>query len=211
MTRLILVRHAENDFVRTGKLAGRTPGVHLNEEGKRQAEALGKRLADKKIAAIYSSPLERAMETAEAVSKHYPHLQILIEEGVWEVDFGQWAGERLRKLSRTRLWGVVQRYPSAARFPNGETIREMQSRAVTALENIAAVNSGNVVIVSHADVIKAVIAHYAGMHLDMYQRIDIAPASISVIDVTRYGPRFSKMNDTAHYDYLLSPTSPPDK
>jgi probable phosphoglycerate mutase len=201
----VLVRHAQNDWVRTGKLAGRTPGVHLNDEGKRQAEALGARLADKKIAAIYSSPLERAVETAEAVASHHPDLQVILEEGIAEADFGQWAGERLRKLSRTRLWGVVQHYPSGAQFPQGETIRAMQARAVDALERIARLHSGNVVVVSHADLLKAIIAHYAGTHLDLFQRIDIAPASISIIDLGRYGPRIVRLNDTCHYDYTLSP------
>lgn len=205
MTRLVLVRHAQNDWVRTGKLAGRTPGVHLNDEGKRQAEALGGRFADKKIAAIYSSPLERAVETAEAVAAHHSDLGVLLEEGVAEADFGQWAGQRLRKLSRTRLWGVVQHYPSGAQFPQGETIRAMQARAVDALERIAGAHTGNVIVVSHADILKAVIAHYAGTHLDLFQRIDIAPASISIIDLGRFGPRIVRLNDTCHYDYTLSP------
>jgi probable phosphomutase (TIGR03848 family) len=205
VTRLLLVRHAQNDWVRTGKLAGRTPGVHLNEEGQRQAEALGQRLADKKIAAIYSSPLERAVETAEAIARHHSAISVQLEEGILEADFGQWAGQGLRKLSRTRLWGVVQHTPSAAQFPQGETIRAMQMRAVDALERIAASHSGSVVVVSHADVLKAVVAHYAGMHLDLFQRIDIAPASISVVDLSYYGPRFVRLNDTCHYDYTLSP------
>jgi len=207
LTRLILVRHASNDWVRTGKLAGRTPDIHLNDEGKRQAAALGKRLADKKIAAIYSSPLERAVETAEAVAGHYPDMKIQIEDGVAEVDFGQWAGQRLRKLSRTRLWGVVQSYPSGAQFPQGETIRAMQMRAVDALDRIASRYHGSVVVVSHADVLKAMIAHYVGIHLDLFQRIDIAPASISVIELHRWGPRLVRLNDTCHYDYTLSPVA----
>jgi probable phosphomutase (TIGR03848 family) len=209
VTRLILVRHAQNEYVRTGKLAGRTPEVHLNDEGKWQAETLGKRLADKKITALYSSPLERAMETAEAIVNHHPELNIQVDEGMLEADFGQWAGQRLRKLSRTRLWGIVQRYPSGARFPNGETFRAMQARAVDALDRIASLHSGTVVVVSHADVLKAVIAHYAGVHLDLFQRIDIAPASISIVDSSPHGPRLVRLNDTAHYDYTLSPAEPP--
>lgn len=209
MTRLILVRHASNEWVRTGKLAGRTPDIHLNDEGKRQSIALGKRLADKKIAAIYSSPLERAVETAEAVAAHYPDLGVQIEDGIAEVDFGQWAGQHLRKLSRTRLWGIVQSYPSGAQFPQGETIRAMQMRAVDALDRIASRYRGSVVIVSHADVLKAIVAHYAGMHLDLFQRIDIAPASISIIELHRWGPRLVRLNDTCHYDYALSPVERP--
>jgi probable phosphomutase (TIGR03848 family) len=205
VTRLILVRHAQNDWVRTGKLAGRTVGVHLNDEGKRQAQALGERLADKKIAAIYSSPLERAIETAEAVVQHHSEIKIQIEEGLVEADFGEWTGQAIQKLSRKRLWDAVQHNPSAAQFPLGETIRAMQMRAVDSLERIAAAYSGSVVVVSHADVLKAVVAHYAGMHLDLFQRIEIAPASISVIELGRFGPRFVRLNDTCHYEYTLTP------
>lgn len=201
MTRLLLIRHAENEWVRTGKLAGRTPGVHLNDAGKQQAEALGKRLADKKLAAIYSSPLERTVETAQAIAQHHSSLQVHIDEGLVEVDFGQWAGVRLRKLARTRLWRIVQGYPSGARFPRGESFPEVHARVVGALERIAAQHtSGMVVVVSHADVLKIAIAHYAGIHLDLFQRIGLAPASISIIDLGRHGPMLSCLNDTCHYE-----------
>ena len=203
MPRLLLIRHAQNDFVRTGKLAGRTPDVHLNEEGERQAAALGRRLADKKLAAIYSSSLERAVETATAIADHHDGLAVQIEDGVIEVDFGSWAGQRLRQLARTRLWKVVQGFPSGARFPGGESFFEVQARIVSTLERLAAPHTGNIVIVSHADVLKMAIAHYAGIHLDMFQRIEIAPASISIVDLNRYGPRLVRLNDTAHYDYIL--------
>lgn len=201
MTILLLIRHAQNEWVRTGKLAGWTPEVHLNEEGKKQAEFLGGRLASAKLQAVYSSPLERAVETAQAVLKHYPNLELQIEQGVGEVDFGKWTGKRLQQVARTRLWKVVQGYPSGARFPDGESFREMQFRVVTALEEIAAGHpSGNVAVVSHSDVIKAVVAHYTGMHLDLFQRIIISPASVSVIALGRMGPRIIKINDTSHYD-----------
>ncbi len=197
----MLIRHAQNDWVKTGRLAGWTPGVHLNEEGRRQAEALGERLASAKLQAVYSSPLERAVETAEAVVKHYPGLTVQIEEGVGEVAFGGWTGERLRKLRRRRLWDIVQNYPSGARFPEGESFRETQNRVIDALERIAQRHpGGKVAVVSHSDVIKLAVAYYAGIHLDLFQRLIISPASISIIGLSRMGPRIIRLNDTAHYE-----------
>jgi probable phosphomutase (TIGR03848 family) len=201
LTTLILIRHAQNDWVRTGRLAGWTPEVHLNEEGIEQAEALGRRLARANLKAVYSSPLERAVETAHLVLKHHPDLDLQIEKGIGEVDFGSWTGERLRKLSRTRLWKIVQDYPSNAQFPSGESIHQMQFRVVSALGRLAARHpDGLIAVVSHSDVLKAAVAHYAGMPLDMFQRLVISPASISIIGLHRMGPRIIKLNDTSHYD-----------
>lgn len=201
MTTLFLIRHAQNDWVRTGRLAGWTEGVHLNEEGQRQARLLGERLAHAKLAAIYSSPLVRATETAEAIAAHHDNLDVHIEEGVGEVGFGEWTGKRLRALSRTRLWQVVQRYPSGARFPEGESFLEMQFRLISTLEGLSKKHpQGNVVVVAHSDVIKAVFAHYAGIHLDLFQRIMVSPASLTIIHLTRMGPRIVRLNDTSHYD-----------
>lgn len=201
MTTLLLIRHAQNEWVRTGKLAGWTPGVHLNDEGKKQAELLGERLAHAKLQAVYSSPLERAVETAEAIVKHHDQLTLQVHAGVGEVDFGDWQGKRLRQLSRTRLWQVVQNYPSGARFPDGESFREMQFRVVSALEEIAQQHPrGMVAVVAHSDVIKAMMAHYLGLHLDLFQRLIISPAAISIVALGRMGPRIIKLNDTAHYD-----------
>jgi probable phosphoglycerate mutase len=201
LTTIVLIRHAENDWVRSGKLAGWTSGVHLNDEGKRQAEALSARLANVKLRAIYSSPLERAVETAEAIVSHQPDLTIQLEPDIGEAHYGQWTGESIRKLARTRLWQVVQSQPSRAQFPDGETLREMQSRAVGAVERICiSCPNGFVAIISHADVIKSVVAHYVGMHLDMFQRLLIAPASISIISLHKHGPILVRLNDTHHYD-----------
>ena len=203
MTTLLLIRHAQNEWVSSGKLAGWTPGVHLNEEGRRQAVLLGERLADAKLQAVYSSPLERAVETAQAIIERHNALEVCIHQGVGEVDFGEWQGKRLRQLARTRLWKVVQNYPSGARFPGGESIREMQFRVVGALEEIAASHPRSVVaVVAHSDVIKAMMAHYMGMHLDLFQRLMIAPASISIVALGRMGPRIIRLNDTAHLDKL---------
>ena len=203
MPQYLLIRHAQNEWVRTGRLAGWTPEVHLNEEGLNQADALGERLADAKLAAVYSSPLVRAVETADAIVKHYPHLEVEIDEKVGEVDYGDWTGKRLRQLSRKRLWRVVQGFPSGARFPDGESLYEMQTRVVQAIERLGGKHpGGRIAIVAHADVLKASVAHYAGIHLDLFQRLVISPASISIIDVHRYGPRIIRLNDTSHYDIL---------
>jgi probable phosphoglycerate mutase len=196
---LMLIRHAQNDWVKSGRLAGRTPGVHLNEEGKKQAETLGLRLESVKLRAIYSSPLERARETAEAVASHHPELTAAIEEGLNEVDFGSWTGRRLSRLSRRRLWQTVQRTPSRAIFPGGEAIRDMQNRLINTLEAIASRHgSGKIAVVSHSDVIKVAIAYYAGMPLDMFQRLIISPASISTVALGEHGPMILQVNDTSH-------------
>jgi probable phosphomutase (TIGR03848 family) len=196
-TALLLVRHALNDWV-SDKLAGWTPDVHLNDEGRAQAEALAQRLADRPIAAIYASPLERAVETAQIIAG--PHnMEVQIREGVGEVRYGEWTGQSLKDLAKEDAWQVVQFYPSGARFPGGEGIREMQARAVSELDAIAAAHpEETALVVSHADVIKAALAHYAGMHLDLFQRLVVNPASLSVVAFTQMGPRLVCLNDTAH-------------
>ncbi|MBZ0285557.1 MAG: MSMEG_4193 family putative phosphomutase [Anaerolineae bacterium] len=199
MTHILLVRHAVNDFVKTGKLAGWTPGVHLNDEGKAQAEALGKRLADAPIKHLYASPLERTMETAEAIRQHHPNLEIQQNAEIGEVRYGDWEGMEISKLSGRKMWHMVQHYPSRASFPNGETMRGVQDRAVNAVEALVAAHPRDlVVVVSHADLIKMVLAHYLGMHLDEFQRIVIAPASISSLMLGYGRPYVGTMNDMAH-------------
>ncbi len=199
MTHILLVRHAVNDFVKTGKLAGWTPGVHLNDEGKAQAEALGKRLADAPIKHLYASPLERTMETAEAIRQHHPNLEIQQNAEIGEVRYGDWEGMEISKLSGRKMWHMVQHYPSRASFPNGETMRGVQDRAVNAVEVLVAAHPRDlVVVVSHADLIKMVLAHYLGMHLDEFQRIVIAPASISSLMLGYGRPYVGTMNDMAH-------------
>lgn len=210
MTHLLLIRHGQNEWVTGGKLAGWTSGVHLDDEGRRQADALGERLAAAKLQAVYSSPLERAIETAEPIVRHYPAMTLHIEEGVGEVQYGRWSGQRLRKLARTRLWQVVQRFPSRTLFPEGESLRAMQFRVIEALERIAGRHpQGAVAVVTHADVIKAALAHYAGMHLDMYQRLVISPASISVVAIGGMGPLIIRVNDTCHCEHKGDAGAPP--
>jgi probable phosphomutase (TIGR03848 family) len=196
MTTLVLIRHATNDWVRKGLLAGWTPGVHLNEEGQSQAQALGKRLAASYLDAVYSSPLERALETAQAVAA--PHgLQVQIKEGIGEVHYGEWNGQPIKKLVKNPLWMAVQVYPSSTRFPGGETIGEMQARVVTALDEMQLAHPNSIIAaVAHADVIKAAVAYYAGVPLDLFQRLVISPASVTLVHLGHFGPRLLRMNDT---------------
>lgn len=199
-TTLLLIRHATNDWVGSDRLAGWTPGVHLNEQGRRQAQALAERLAKQKIAAIYSSPLERTIETAEILAK--PHsLPIRIRDGLGEVKYGDWTGQSVKELAEKQadLWRIVQMIPSQARFPNGESLYEVQVRAVRELDAIVRAHPGQTVaVVSHADVIKACLAHYLGIHLDLFQRLVISPASLTVVQVFPMGVSVSCVNDTSH-------------
>lgn len=201
MKLIVLVRHAVNEYVATGKLAGWTPGVHLNAEGQRQAELLAQRLASSKLkySALYTSPLERTRETAAPIAAALG-LEPILLEGVGEVRFGEWEGRELKELEKEELWRVVQAYPSGMTFPSGETIRAMQARAVDAVESVAAALEPKqaAIIVSHSDVIKAILAHYAGIHLDLFQRIVVSPASISVLGLTPHRPMIIRVNDTAH-------------
>jgi probable phosphomutase (TIGR03848 family) len=199
MTTLLLIRHAENDWVTTGKLAGWTPGVHLNDYGKLQAEALGKRMADQPIKALYASPLERTMETAAAVVAHHPDLTIQQNDGIGEVDFGVWQGEKIADLTRRKMWPVIQYTPTRAYFPGGETMRGAQARAIDALEDLARKHPRDVIAaVSHSDVIKLVLAHYLGVPLDLFQRIMVSTASLSIVQLGYGRPFVIQTNDTSH-------------
>jgi len=200
MTLLMLIRHATNDWVKKGLLAGWTPGVHLNEEGRTQAQALGEWLTTVPLTAIYSSPLERALETAQAVAA--PHkLDVQIHAGIGEVQYGEWNGRSLRELVQKPLWRAVQIHPSGTRFPGGETIGEMQARVVAALDEIRSAHpQGVVAAVAHADVIKAAVAYYLGAPLDLFQRLVISPASVTVVGFSPFGPRLLRMNDTGKFE-----------
>ncbi len=199
----MLIRHAVNDFVKTGKLAGWTPEVHLNDDGKAQAAALGERLADAPIKQLYASPLERTMETAQAIQQHHPHLEIQPNEGLGEVQYGDWEGAKIADLRQRKMWEVVQEYPSRASFPNGETMRGVQNRAVNEVERLVAAHPRDlVIVVAHADLIKMVLAHYLGMHLDNFQRIVVSPASINTLMLGHSRPFVATLNDTAHVQQL---------
>lgn len=199
MSQVLLIRHAVNEYVTTGKLAGRLEGVHLNEEGKAQASALGQRLAHAPLRVIYASPLERTMETARAIQEHHPNLPLIEHEGILEVDYGDWQDKKIHDLSRRKMWEVIQEYPSRAYFPNGETMRNAQNRVVDVIENLAQKHGDEMIaLVFHADLIKMAVAHYLGVHLDNFQRIVISPASISTIVLGHSRPFIATVNDTAH-------------
>lgn len=200
--RLLLARHAVT--AQTGPmLTGRAPGVDLSDEGRRQAEALGERLAGLPVAVVYASPIERTMQTAGAVAVRHG-LEVHVLEGVLEADYGEWTGGRIADLAKTDLWKVVQRSPSRARFPGGESLPEMQTRMVAALEVVVARHPGElVVVVSHADPIKAAIAHFTGVHLDLFQRVVVSPASVTVFELGPHGVAMLKCNDTGSLDELM--------
>jgi probable phosphoglycerate mutase len=201
-TRLVLVRHAVTE--QTGPLlSGRAPGIDLSDKGIGQAEATAQRLAKLPIAHVYASPIERTTQTAQRIAAHHG-LDVEPLEGVIEADYGDWTGGKLSELAKTDEWKVVQVAPSRAQFPNGETIRAMQARMVATLDEVVAKHQHEtVVVVSHADPIKSAIAHYSGMHLDLFQRVHVSPASVTVFDFHTYGVVMVKCNDTGGLDDLL--------
>lgn len=176
---IYLLRHAVTAATGT-KLGGRTTAP-LSDAGRDQAAQTAQYLADVTFKAIYASPLPRTTETAEIVAR--PHrLKVRPAEGMLEVDYGRWTDRPLKPLFKNKLWPVIQNTPSLVTFPDGESIRAAQERAVTAIEEIAGRHDGkNVVVVSHADVIKAVVAFYVGMGLDSFQRLHVNPASVTVL------------------------------
>ncbi len=180
-TYVFLIRHGENDWVGTDRLAGRSPDVHLNEKGREQAQELAQFLNQQAIAAIYSSPLDRCMETAQPLADLLK-LPVIVESGVLEVDYGDWQAGHLKELAKLPEWRLVQHYPSTFRFPKGETLREVQSRAISAIERIRDAHPNQVVaIFSHGDVIRTTMAHYLGTPIDLFQRVIISTASVSTV------------------------------
>jgi probable phosphomutase (TIGR03848 family) len=179
---ILLIRHAENDYVQNGRLAGRLPGVHLNEKGRTQAQELSLTISEIPIKAIYSSPLERAFETATILAERI-QLQVETRDGLMEVNFGEWQGRKIKELERLILWKIVHDNPGRMCFPGGETFCEAQLRIVNEIEGLVRLYTGNEIIlcVSHSDVIKLAIAYYIGLHIDLFQRLLISPASLSAL------------------------------
>ncbi len=185
---MLLVRHGQTPT--TGKtLPGRAKGLHLAETGVAQAEAVAQRLAPlKRVDAVYASPLERTRETAKPIGAARG-VRVAIDRGLLECDFGEWTGGELKELSKLPAWTTVQRYPSGFRFPGGESFAEMQTRITGALATLVERHPGGVVVaVSHADPIKAAVAHALGTHLDLFQRIVISPCSVTAISYGSAGP-----------------------
>jgi probable phosphoglycerate mutase len=200
----VLVRHAVT--AQTGPLlSGRQPGIDLSDTGRDQAAAVGVRLAPLPVRAVYASPIERTTQTAEHIASHHG-LAVIPLTGVLEADYGDWTGGTIAELAKTELWKTVQRAPSRARFPNGESIAQMQVRMVSALEAVVTEHRGEtVVVVSHADPIKAAIAHYSGLHLDQFQRLVVSPASVTAFDLGPHGAALLTCNDTGDLQGLLAP------
>jgi len=195
-TLVLFVRHGQTPT--TGKvLPGRATGLHLSDTGRQQAERAAERLKVlTKVDAIYASPLERAKETAAPIAKALG-LRTSIDKGLLECDFGDWTGGELKKLMKKPEWSTVQRAPSTFRFPNGESFTEMQTRMVGAVDRLRAEHRGGVVVcVSHADPIKAVLAHAMGTHLDLFQRIVVSTCSVSAVAYTGGGPIVLTVNST---------------
>ena len=189
-------------FVRHGKtpttgdlLPGRAPGLHLADEGRGQAEAVAERLgAFSKITAVYASPLERTRETAAPIARRLG-CKVTPDKGLLECDFGDWTGGKLKELMKLPEWGTVQRWPSGFRFPNGESFTEMQARITGTVNRLRARHPGeSIVLVSHADPIKAAVAEAIGTPLDLFQRIVVSPCSVTAIAYGPSGPTVLAVN-----------------
>jgi probable phosphomutase (TIGR03848 family) len=215
---LLLVRHGRTNANASGILAGRTPGVDLDETGRRQADAVATRLSTVALAAVVTSPLERCEQTAEAIAgQQASSVELIRDERLLECDYGSWTGKTLEELGKEDLWQVVQQHPARAVFPDGESLRDLQARAVDAARDhdarIAASSGEDAVwvAVSHGDVIKAITADALGMHLDMFQRVVVNPGSVTVIQYTPRRPMVLRVNDSAgEFAGLRPPTSDAD-
>ncbi|WP_433157829.1 MSMEG_4193 family putative phosphomutase [Kribbella sp. CA-247076] len=202
MPTVILVRHGRSAANTSGTLAGRTPGVKLDETGLQQAEAVGRRLAELPLATVVTSPLERCKQTAAAIAKHHPELRPATDRRLTECGYGDWTGQKLTTLMKDPLWAVVQQHPSAVTFPNGESMRAMQQRAVDAVRAhdaaLAQTHGDGAlwVAVSHGDVIKAIVADALAQHLDTFQRIVVDTATTTIITYTKTRPFLVRLNDS---------------
>ena len=209
MTYILLVRHGQNEWVKKHRLAGWIPGVHLNEEGHQQAAQAAERLAHLPVRAVYSSPVTRCLETAGYIAQRH-QVDVVELPALGEVRYGEWEGKKIAKLARKPEWYAVQHYPSRFRFPAGEALRDVQQRAISALEDLSRQHPQDmIVVVSHADVIKLVLAHYLGVHIDLFQRIGLAPASVSLLALSDNGMvRVLRINDDGP---IQPPPPPPEK
>ena len=211
---VLLVRHGRTSANAGGTLAGRTPGVGLDDTGRAQVEALAQRLSPLPLVAVLSSPLQRCQETAGAVAatggtRGVPRPPVLSDDRLSECDYGEWTGRPLKELAKDRLWPVVQAHPTAVQFPGGESMRQMQQRAVDAVrETDARVEAEHGpdalwVAVSHGDVIKSVLADALGVHLDAFQRLVVDPCSVSVVTYTPLRPFVVRTNDSGTLTSLV--------
>jgi probable phosphomutase (TIGR03848 family) len=204
MPLLLLIRHGENEYVKTGKAAGRLPNVHLNERGQQQAQDLADALKDVPIKAIYSSPLERAIETATPIA-NARKLEVQIEADLLESDIGKWQGKSWKVLRLTKVWKIVEHAPSRFRFPEGESFPEMQTRVVSTLERIIQNHKKPneiVACVFHADPIKLAVSHFLGLPLDHFQRLSCDTGSLTILHVSEAGANLVKLNQRPPFEFL---------
>jgi probable phosphomutase (TIGR03848 family) len=201
MNRLLLIRHALNDWV--GKrVAGWTPGVSLNEKGREQAARLAEWLEPVALEAIYSSPLERAVETAEPIATSHS-MEMEIRDSIGESRYGELDGKPVEEIFKTDLWEKWRLHPSRTRFPGAETTYEVQVRVVAQLEQILQDHpEGNIAVVTHADPIRVAVAHYIGLPLDLVGRIWVSPASVTVLRFDEWGPRLTHLSHTGSLEFL---------
>ena len=189
-----LVRHGSNDYLAKALLAGRSPNVHLNEQGRAEAERLANALANAGVQRIFSSPLERAIQTAEPTARRLG-LEIEITREILEIDFGDWTGKAIRDLDRDPAWKNFNSYRSGTRIPNGETMLEAQGRMIGFVEKLRRENAAQTVaLFSHGDPIKSVFAYYLGIPLDLFTRIEISPGSYSILRLESWGPQVVAIN-----------------
>jgi probable phosphoglycerate mutase len=204
MTTLLLIRHGENEYVKTGRMAGHLPGVHLNERGQKQAQALAEALKDVPLAAIYSSPLERAIETATPIA-NARKLKIVQNADLMDTKVGKWQGKSLAVLRLTRAWKIVQHAPSRFQFPDGESFVDLQTRIANTLEGIIKKHHKPrdiVAVVFHADPIKLAISHLLGLPLDHFQRLSCDTGSVTMLHVHESGANLVKLNQRPPFDFL---------
>ncbi|MGA5167927.1 MULTISPECIES: histidine phosphatase family protein [Streptomyces] len=214
MATLILVRHGRSTANTAGVLAGWTPGVALDERGTAQAAALPARLAGVPLAAVVTSPLQRCRETLAPLLDARPGLPVHSEERIGECHYGDWSGRKLAELADEPLMEVVQRHPSNAAFPGGESMRAMQARAVEAVRDwnarVEAAHGEDAVYLmcSHGDIIKSLVADALGMHLDLFQRIHVDPCSVTAVRYTRLRPSLLRLGDTGDLAGLIPREEP---
>lgn len=195
MTRFLLIRHATTDAV-GHHLSGRTPGVKLNAVGHQQAQKLAARLAELPISAVYSSPLERALQTAEPLAARH-NLQALVHPAFLEIDFGQWTNRSFQELAKEDEFQRFNSFRSSTRIPGGELMLEAQTRIVAGLAKLRVQHPNETVaVISHADIIKSAVAYFAGIHLDLFQRLEISPASVSILELYEETARITLINGT---------------
>jgi probable phosphoglycerate mutase len=195
MIKLLLIRHALTDSVGV-RFSGRTPGVSLNDEGRKQAQMLAERLADLPVSAIYSSPLERAIETAVPLIKIFD-LSCIVSPDFIEIDFGEWTNLTIDDVRNDFEFRNFNKFRSSTRIPGGELIAEVQARVVTGIQKLKERHPGKTVaVISHADIIRTALAYYAGIHPDMMNRIEISTASVSILELYDETARITRINDT---------------